>query len=109
MIEYECKKCGCKNVYAIPNGRRMGVYCADCNEWICWTTYKNMVEIYKNIDESKLNDSVAMRRIYKRSGLTTMRCSKCNCLLYNSSNTGIKGQFNLVNAKYCPNCGRKLI
>lgn len=109
MIEYKCVKCGCTKVYAIPNGRRMGVYCADCNEWICWTTYRNMCEIYKNIDEESLNDSVSIRRIFKRSGVTTMKCSKCNCLLYNSGTPRVRGQFDLVNAKFCPNCGRKLI
>lgn len=109
MLEYKCSKCGCEKVYAKPQGRRMGVYCSDCNSWICWTTYKKMTEIYKNIDEESLNDKVAIRKIFKRSGVTRMTCSKCQCLLYNSNYPKVVGQFDLVDAKFCPKCGRELI
>lgn len=87
----------------------MKVYCSDCNEFISFTTYKKMVELYKLIEEKDLNDDVALRRIYKRSGITRMNCSKCDCLLYSSLQSKILGQFDLVNASYCPKCGRKLI
>jgi hypothetical protein len=109
MINYKCPKCGCEKVYAKPNGRRMGVYCSDCNAWICWTTYKKMNDIYKNLDVENLNDKIAIRKILKRSGVTKMTCSKCQCLLYNSCFPKIEGQFDLVNANFCPRCGRKLI
>lgn len=110
-MEYTCKKCGCKKVYAKPSGRRMGVYCSECNEWITWTTYANMQSIYKEISEdpTSLNDSVSPRRIKKYGGSTKMSCSKCGCLLFNSIFPKVKGQFDLVNASYCPNCGRTLI
>ena len=106
---YQCPQCGCENVYAKPNGKRYGVYCSDCNAWICWATYKKMINIYKQIKEEELNDEVSIRRIFKRNGVTRMNCSKCDCLLYNSCSPKITGQFDLVNANYCPNCGRKLI
>ena len=96
-------------MYAEPSGQRMGVYCVKCNSWICWTSYKKMIQLYKQIDEDELNDSIALRRIFKRNGITRMNCSKCDCLLYSSFNPKITGQFDLVNANYCPNCGRKLI
>lgn len=108
-MEYKCVQCGNHTVYAKPNGRRMGIYCSKCNSWIAWTTYAKMCEIYKTIEEQPLNDDVAIRKIFKRSGITTMKCSKCDCLLYNSCKTRPQGQFDLVNAKFCPNCGRKLI
>ena len=109
MEHYECQKCGCTDVYAKPSGRRIGLYCNDCNTWICWTTYAKMRDIYKTKDESELNDKVALKKIFKRSGITTMRCSKCDCLLYNSCKPKAQGQFNLVNAKFCPKCGRELL
>ena len=87
----------------------MSIYCLDCNSWICFTKYKEMLEIYKQIEESELNDDIAIRRIFKRSGITRMNCSRCDCLLYSSSQPKILGQFDLVDAKFCPNCGRKLI
>ena len=108
-MEYTCTQCGCHKIYAKPNGRRMGIYCSDCNAWIAWTTYTKMCEIYKAIEEESLNNGVALRKIFKRSGITTMKCGKCDCLLYNSCKPKIQGQFNLVNAEYCPKCGRKLI
>lgn len=108
-MNYKCQECGCEKVYAKPSGRRMGVYCSNCNSWICWTTYSKMTELYKKIEEQDLNDNVAIRKIFKRSGVTRMNCSKCGCLLYNSCYSSPEGQFDLVNAKFCPNCGRELI
>ena len=108
-MEFKCTNCESTKVYAKPQGRRMGVYCAKCNSWIAWTTYSNMKEIYKTIELEDLNDNVSLRDIFKRSGITTMKCSKCGCLLYNSCKPKVQGQFNLVNAKYCPKCGRELI
>lgn len=109
MYNYKCPDCGSKKVYSKPQGRRMGVYCADCNRWIAWTTYHGMTEIYKEIESQDLNDKVAMRKMYKRSGTLRMTCSKCGCLLYNSNYPKVEGQFDLVNALYCPRCGRQLI
>jgi len=87
----------------------MGVYCLDCGAWIAWAKYSEMIEIYKNISDDELNDRLAKRKIYKRSGITNMKCSKCHCLLYDSRYPKTIGQFNLVDAKYCPRCGRELI
>lgn len=108
-MEYKCKNCNGNKVYAKPQGRRMGVYCAECNSWIAWTSYHNMKEIYKQIAEEDLNEKIAIRNLSKYGGVITMKCSKCNCLLYDSSQPRAEGQFDLVNAKYCPNCGRELI
>lgn len=109
MEGYKCRKCDSVNIYAKPNNRRIGLYCTNCNSWICWVTYPEMCEIYKNKDEFNLNDNVALKKITKYSTTTTMRCSKCDCLLYNSSQPKMQGQFDLANAKFCPNCGRELL
>lgn len=109
MKIYQCKECGSYNVYAKPGGRRSGVYCADCDKFICWVEYEEVRELYnKKIEESCLDDTVAQKKILKRSGITTMRCSKCDCLLYNSCKPKVRSQFDLVNAKFCPKCGRML-
>lgn len=108
-MEFKCPKCENTKVYAKPQGRRMGVYCSNCSSWIAWTTYSNMKKIYKQIKLEDLPDNIAMRDIFKRNKITTMKCSKCSCLLYNSCQPKAKGQFDLVNANYCPNCGRELI
>ena len=108
-MEYKCPNCGCERVYAIPKGARQGVYCADCNKWICWTTFRKMKEIHANLDSDDLNDDVSLRKITKKNKITKMSCEKCGCLLYNSNYPKVEGQFDLVNAIYCPKCGRKLI
>lgn len=108
-MEYICPKCESNKVYVKPSGRRIGVYCASCNAWITWTTYKNAQKIYDDINDAELNDDIAVRKIYKRNGHTKLSCSKCGCLLFNSDFPKVLGQFNLLNAKYCPSCGRGLI
>ena len=105
---YTCK-CGCNDTYVQPKGRRFGVYCSKCDSWIEWITYSKANELFKKNDTSFLDDTVATRKIFKKSGITTMRCSKCDCLLYNSCKSKIEGQFDLVNAKFCPKCGREFI
>ena len=105
----ECEKCGCNKVYAKPSSRRIELYCADCDAWICWTTYAKMCELYKKKDDSDLNDKVALKKILKKNRIITMRCSKCDCLLYNSTKPKVQYRFNLVNAKFCPQCGREFI
>ena len=108
-MEFVCPNCGQTRVYVKPSGRRMSVHCADCNTWITWTTYRNAVKIYDNLQEENLNDAVSVRKILKRKSNTKMTCSKCGCLLYNSDFPKVLGQYNLVNAKFCPECGRELI
>ena len=89
-------------IIAPPEGIDIKVYCATCNAFICRTTYDKHKEIYKNIDEDTLNDDVALRRIFRRSGITQEHCGKCNCLLYSSWQPKIVGQFDLRHAKFCP-------
>jgi len=108
-MEYICRQCGCKKAYALPKNNRFGVYCAECNAWITWTTYNGMRELMGELDENDLNDNLSPRYIKKYGQIITMKCKKCGCLLYDSSHPKSDGQFNLVNASYCPNCGRKLI
>lgn len=107
--DYKCKKCGCNKVYAKPSSRRIGIYCSNCDTWICWTTYQKMRELYKEKSLENLNDKVTLKKITKYGGITTMRCSNCECLLYNSCMPKVQGQFDLVNAKFCPKCGRVLL
>jgi predicted RNA-binding Zn-ribbon protein involved in translation (DUF1610 family) len=113
MFGFQCKKCGSDKIYAKPQGRSMGIYCAACQAFIAQTTYRRMREIYDELDEKDLNDNLSLRKIRKRivlgKKITTMRCSKCGCLLYSSVFPKVEGQFDLVNASYCPQCGRELI
>lgn len=108
-IEYICKNCGGNKVFVRPSGRRMAVYCANCETYICPTTYTVAQSIYKEMNPEDLSDSLSMRKFRKCAGATVMECSRCGCLLYNSAFKKIEGQFDLVNARFCPDCGRKLV
>lgn len=47
-------------------------------------------------------------RFVKRYGnVSTMMCRVCKCQLYRSDAKKPEGQFDLIEAKYCPMCGRK--
>lgn len=102
-----CQKCNSTKYYTKPNKRRIGLYCADCNAWICWIPYLKLCNLYHEI--KPIAEDKAIKKITKRSGITTMRCSNCECLLYNSCKRNIQNQFDLVNAKFCPKCGRQFI
>ena len=41
------------------------------------------------------------------SGDVELRCPICKSLLYDSYFPKPQGQYNLINAKYCPECGVK--
>lgn len=105
-----CKHCNSTKYCAKPNGKRIGLYCADCDNWICWIKYPDLCKLYENKENKLLNDNGAFKRISKsKNRVTTMRCSDCDCLLYDSSKPKVKYRFNLVNAKFCPKCGREFI
>ena len=46
MVEEKCRRCGCSDTYLAEKGRHIGVYCANCNSWIKWTS-KNNYESFK--------------------------------------------------------------
>ncbi len=105
-----CKNCKSNKYYAKPNGRKIGLYCDDCNTWIRWITYSDICQLYENIEKELLDDDVAFKRISKsKKRVTTMQCSKCGCPLYDSSKPKVQYRFSLVNAKFCPKCGRQFI
>lgn len=54
-----------------------------------------------------LNEDESTRYVRRYSNVSIMTCRKCGCLLYRSNAQKPEGQFDLINAKYCPECGRK--
>lgn len=36
MKEFECKKCGSKDLFIEESSNNTGLYCADCGKWITW-------------------------------------------------------------------------
>lgn len=108
-IEYVCRKCNSKNITIKQAGKQTGIYCKDCGAWIQWLTQKQIREVYKKIKEENDGNGKVFRHFVRRDdGTTIVKCSGCNCQLYNSMAPEPIGQFNLLNAKYCPKCGAEL-
>ncbi len=108
MDKYRCEKCNSTKVYLKPTRTRIGMYCSECGGWISYITYKDAIKFHKEMAKELKDESITVKTIIKRSGYTMMRCSKCGCLLYNSCLPKVQGQFNLVDANFCPKCGTQL-
>ena len=107
--DFVCPNCGSKRVYPVPKANRIMVRCADCDSFVAFTNYSVIQEMYKNLKNEDLPENVAFKKVYRRNGVTNMKCSKCKCPLYDSRYPRPQGQFDLSEAYYCPRCGRKLI
>ena len=69
---------------------------------ICKELYE---EVCKKMSEEKKKK--VKKRIVRYSGNTIVKCSQCGCLLYRSNAPKPEGQFDLINAVFCPQCGRE--
>lgn len=110
-MNFKCLKCG-GNMPSIKQiNSSTGMYCRDCGAWQKWLVKRTEIaEVQQYIKEHlSEKDNRSERFFYKRNGVTTIKCSQCNCLLHTSGMPIPQGQFNLLNATFCPNCGCKLI
>lgn len=108
-MDYRCAKCDTTDVFINQAGKQTGLYCSNCSAWIKWLTKEEIKEVSEYIKERHGDKDAAMRVFKKRLGATIIRCSECGCQLYNSSTPKPQGQFDLIDAKYCPQCGKEFI
>lgn len=106
---FECKKCGQTDVFVKQVGKQTGLYCSNCSAWIKWLTKEEIKNVFKYIKEQSDDENVSPRAFVKKNGITIIKCSECGCQLYNSNAPKPLGQFDLIEAKFCPQCGKKLI
>lgn len=106
-FEYKCPKCNCKKIYVKQTALHAGIYCSNCNAWIKWANFAELKKITNQISENIDDENMCIKTFHKYGGVMKMRCSFCNILLYSSDAEPTAGQFSLVNAKFCPNCGKK--
>ena len=104
-----CRKCDSTDVEVKTSGNRTGAYCRKCGAWIKWMSYEEIQKYYRKFKETKDSDNKAYKTTRKLNGHTIIKCSNCDTQLYNSGAGAPQGQFNLINAKYCPNCGMEFI
>lgn len=107
--KYKCRKCNSTNVEVKIVGKRTGVYCLDCGAWIRWMSFKEMQKFYRVFKGTKESGNKAYKVSRKMGSQTIVKCSNCKTQLYHSGAEPPKGQFNLINAVYCPKCGMEFI
>lgn len=109
-MKYSCRKCSSENVYVKQANKLTGMYCADCGAWIQWLTYRETLRTY---DYMKKKGLLPEGKAYKRVGRfrtsTIVKCSNCSCQLFHSDSLKPLGQFDLIDAKFCPQCGFEFI
>ena len=108
-MKFKCSKCECTEVHIRQAGKHTGLYCSKCNAWIKWLSKPEVKEAYEYIKKSYDDKKVSFRTFHKRNGATVIRCSECGCQLYHSNMPKPQGQFDLIDAKFCPLCGLELI
>lgn len=108
-MELNCKKCECNKVVIKQIGKKTGAYCQKCGAWIKWLDSKEIKKIYLKIKEENGGNGKAFRTFTKVRGMTIIKCSNCKCQLYHSDAPEPVGQFNLLNANFCPKCGSELV
>lgn len=105
----KCKKCNSENIIIKQANTMTGAYCSDCGAWIKWLKGNELNEFYKNELSKPENREKVSRNFFKQKGMTIIKCGNCKCQLFHSNAPEPIGQFNLINANFCPQCGAELI
>ena len=105
-MTYVCARCGSENICIKQANKRTGMYCSDCGAWIQWLSYREMLRTYNHMKESGLlPDGRAYKRVSQFKTGRIVKCSNCGCQLFHSESPKPLGQFDLIDAKFCPQCG----
>lgn len=108
-MNFECKKCRSKNLTIKSVTGRNALYCKDCNTFLQWLDYDSVMFMHEYLQDQEGNELKAYKRMIKKENATVLKCSECNTQLYNSSCPKPQGQYDLINARFCPVCGREFI
>lgn len=106
---YVCKQCGAK-LKVMQHGYKTGLYCAECGTWDRWLTSRDDVwKAYNTLVTTEDIRGKAIKKYSKYGGNTIIRCEKCDCQLYSAIAPKPLGQFDLLNANFCPKCGVEFV
>jgi DNA-directed RNA polymerase subunit RPC12/RpoP len=108
-FRYICKKCSSERLTLYRDGNLIGLRCLQCGSWVTWTSRAMIEKDYKYIKQFPENDNIQMVVFTTKLGHKIAKCGNCRCTLYELGAPRPIYQFNLVDALYCPACGKQLI
>lgn len=106
---YSCRKCNSENIQIRQAHKRTGLYCKDCGAWIQWVTYREAQRMHDHLKKKGFADNKAFKRVCRSGTHTIIRCSECDTQLYHTNAPAPVGQFDLIDAVFCPKCGKEFV
>lgn len=114
MNEEKCPYC--KGTERYIKTMRVGatIFCRNCHNKIgnvrSHTQVKEIIKEMKEYEKSLGEEGKAFKVTTKYStGSVRIRCSNCRCLLFDSEYPEQGAQVKLINANYCPMCGKEFV
>lgn len=108
--QFKCPNCGGDELIVIQCKSKTGLFCTSCGTRLRWlTTRKAVEEAYEHTLNSEDLRCRAIKKIIHIGKTTIIRCEKCDCQLYSSGAYKPLGQFDLIDANFCPVCGAEFV
>lgn len=105
-----CPYCESDKLELRQNNRKTSLYCASCGRFIHYvTTSAELKRRYEAMELSGLSGHMGYKTFRRLRRNTLIHCSECDCLLFSSRDGNPPGQFNLLNASFCPKCGVEFV
>lgn len=108
-MDFECKKCGSEYIGVKTIEGKAKIYCKDCGAFIKNIDYKELNAVFRYMKRYGYDDGKTFKNISNRNGYSLLRCANCGCQLYRTGAPRPVGQFDLLDAKFCPQCGREFV
>lgn len=104
-----CPRCNSRKIEYFLRGGHPAVRCYSCHYFLGRLSKPDEASLLADhmIDDGAVG--TAYRNIYTTDYGTMIRCSVCGCMLHESWHKSPKGQFDLIEAEYCPKCGSKFL
>ena len=85
------------------------MFCKECGKLVQWILDKDLDDVYLQIKARTIKpNEKATRKVTRNGNITIIKCGNCGCQLHNSR-VPVVGQFDLIDAVYCPKCGREFL
>ena len=104
-----CPRCGSKEQTVKLTKKSIGIYCKNCGLRMASASKQRELNQNNKVLVGEAGDRYATKRIRKYGNNTIITCDICGCLLHSSKFPPPEGQFDLVDASFCPACGNEFL